>query len=71
MSKQPIEALLDTVAWKKRPRPATSVDALPYVTHEGVLIIEDLRLRCYRLSNGQSVFNADDLNAFFYELGEE
>jgi hypothetical protein len=37
---------------------------LPSVTHEGELNMGGMRLRSYRLTNGQTVFNAEDFEAF-------
>lgn len=51
---------------------------LPTVTHSGEMHLGGLRLRCYRLSDGQAVFDADDFKAFLVawfggelDLGEE
>ena len=62
--KTPVDALLDTVAWSETGN-QPSDDGMPYATQSGVLNIAGHSLRCYRLSNGQSVFHADDVNAFF------
>lgn len=37
---------------------------LPSVTHEGVLNIGGMSIRCFRLTDGQTVFHADDFGAF-------
>jgi hypothetical protein len=62
-----IEALLDTVEWSeiKDGSPVDAGDGLPYATHQGVLWIGDRSLRCYRLSDGRAVFDADDVHEFF------
>lgn len=67
MSKTPIEMMLDGVEWKEaEPRTAETLDSdMPHATHSGVLEIAGKSLRCYRLSNGQAVFHADDLQEFF------
>lgn len=74
--KTPIEMMLDGIAWTAvvpdRPEGPDNSDGVPFATHEGVLKIGDMPpLRCYRLSNGQSVFNADDLQAFFEDMHDE
>lgn len=62
----PIERLLDTVEWQKLPPPRAD-NGLPFATHEGVLEFGEARLRCYQLSTGVRVFDADDIEAFFGE----
>lgn len=63
----PAEAIMNTVEWK--PIESDSAlpvrDDLPYATHSGVLNIFGLDLKCYRLSDGRAVFDADDINRFF------
>ena len=66
--KSPIEMMLDGVQWVpagERPDGPDNHDGLPYATHEGVLDIMGHKMRCYRLNNGQAVFSADDVEAFF------
>lgn len=73
MSKAPIEMILDGLTWKAVPDPQNvSADdwMLPRVTHEGEMDFMGHKLRCYRLSDGKAVINADDLNAFLWELAE-
>lgn len=64
--KSAMDAMLDDVKWRELPQPHVSMagdpDAL-YATHEGV--IEDLGLRCFVLSDGQRVFDASDVEAWF------
>lgn len=69
--KPPIEMMLDGVVWTAmgEDHPARD-DSVPYATHEGVLEIGGHSLRCYRLSTGQAVFNADDINGFFGFINE-
>lgn len=66
--KKPIDSLLDSVEWQQEEPQAPSPDGIPHVTHHGVLNIGGFELRCYRLSDGQSVFNADDFEGFFGNL---
>ena len=65
---KPIDRLMETVEWKEL-APENGIgfddDGLPWATHEGVLQIGELRLRCYRLNTGQAIFNAEDMDAFF------
>lgn len=62
------DALLDGAEWKaldlKGARFTDEPDAL-YATHEATLEIGDSTLRCYQLNDGQRVFDADDVHAFF------
>lgn len=52
----------------------TDSDDIPHATHEGEFTIFGKTLRCYRLSNGEAVFNGGDFEAFmaamFGESGE-
>jgi hypothetical protein len=63
MAKTPVEAMLDQVEWKILP--PMDEGETPHATHSGVLRIGNAELKCYQLSNGQSIFDADDLMAFF------
>ena len=65
--KTPIEMLLDGVTWQQAERQPDIPDGLPWATHEGVLEIAGNKLRCYRLSDGRAIFNAEDIHAFFGE----
>lgn len=70
MSKAHIESALDGVRWVAvASEPPEGSSDLPYVTHEGVLSIAGFDLRCYQLSDGQRVLDADDVRAFFGEGG--
>jgi hypothetical protein len=61
----PVEMLLAGVSWEAVPDPAECHnDGIPYATHRGVLELAGQSLRCYRLSNGLAVFDADDLRCF-------
>jgi hypothetical protein len=42
---------------------------LPFVTHEGVLEVMGYSLRCYRLSDGSSIINKEDCDAFMRGTG--
>jgi hypothetical protein len=60
----PIETMLETVEWTAGPETEHG-DGDLWATHSGVLDIAGISLRCYRLNNGQAVFNADDFKKFF------
>lgn len=64
MSKSPIELMLDGVEWIPAPEREHVDGGLPYATHSGVLEIMGHRFRCHRLSTGQAVFDADDVESF-------
>lgn len=59
-----LDHLFANVDWRAAPEPEAVIDSL-YATHEGVFELGGLQMRCYRLSNGQAIFNADDFEAFF------
>lgn len=64
----PIDRLLDGLDWQELPPPehALVVDGdLPYATHEGTLAIGEIELRCYTLSDGTRVFDADSVVEVF------
>jgi hypothetical protein len=66
MSKTPIEMMMDGVEWVEMEADhARDFNDLPFATHSGVLTIGDYSLKCYRLSNGQAVFDGDDFENFF------
>ena len=61
----PIDAMLNQIEWTESGEQQPSGE-LPHVTHSGVLEIAGARLRCYRLSDGRAIFDADDFNDFFF-----
>lgn len=50
--------------------PSQPVGEIPHVTHEGVFDLLDMRIRCYRLSDGRAIVNADDVHAVFGDVLE-
>lgn len=66
MARSPIEMVLDGVEWKEcEPRSCDTLDDdMPHATHSGVMEVMGHKLRCYRLSNGMAVFDADDVTRF-------
>lgn len=71
MPKTPIEMILDGVEWVAAEGDAPSDSDLPYVTHSGVLNIGGHSLQCFRLSNGEAVFEAEDFERFFEGMAKE
>lgn len=68
MSKKdlPIDLMMKSVEWKAVDGCLVDIDdEMPVTTHEGVLHFEGITIRCYKLNNGQSVFDADDIESFF------
>lgn len=65
---EPIPAFLNGVVWETLPPQEPIEDGLPYATHSGVLEMMGHKLKCFRLSNGQAVFDADDFTAFFEDV---
>ena len=66
MMKAPIEQMMDSLDWTSvESQPQAQAAGLPYVTHAGVLVVGEMRLRCYRLNTGEAVIDADDMHKFF------
>lgn len=64
----PIDALLKEVEWIPCDSETSPPDdGTPYATHEGTLEIFGVSIRCARLSDGQAVFVADDVEALLSE----
>jgi hypothetical protein len=64
--KEPIDMMLDGLAWTAAPPREPSPDGIPHVTHSGLLEMPaGAPLRVYQLSSGQRIIDADDLAAFF------
>ena len=64
---RPIETLMNSIDWRPTGE-AEGGDGLPFATHFGVLEIEGIKLRCYRLNDGRSIIDADDMEAFFGDV---
>lgn len=56
--------VLDGISWTNVPPPDEQSD-LPFVVMEGVLRLGASEIRCYQLSDGNRVFDADDVQRFF------
>lgn len=59
---------MDSVQWTETEIQEPDASGLPHATHHGVLKIGEVELRCYRLSDGRSIFHAEDLCEFFGEI---
>lgn len=64
MGKPPVEMMLDRLTWVAMPT-TPEVHDIPYATHSAELEMAGKRLRCYQLSNGMRIFDAEDVEAFF------
>lgn len=59
-------ALLDGVKWKPvQCEDGVGDGSLPHVTHEGTLQVGSMALRVLRLSDGQRIIDAGDLERLF------
>lgn len=64
----PTEQLLEGVDWTLGPDADQPGGDMPHATHSGVLEFAGVSLRCYRLSDGRTVFHADDVHRFFGDM---
>jgi hypothetical protein len=64
-ARSPMSCIMDGVHWEQVAVAQGSGDDLPWVTHQGVFDFAGARLRCYQLSDGQRVFDSDDVEAAF------
>lgn len=60
-------AFLAGVKWEQAADASAPSGDIPHVTHSGVLEVMGHSLRCYRLSDGRTIFDADDFGAFMRE----
>lgn len=51
---------MNSVAWNPTGEEG-DISGQSYATHEGILHIFDLDLRCYRLNTGQAVIHGEDM----------
>lgn len=63
----PAEKLIDSVV-KPIEGAKPNDDGLPYATHEGVLDVDGIKLKCYILNNGQRVIDSDDVYSFLNSM---
>jgi hypothetical protein len=64
-ARSPMSYIMDGVHWEQVAVAQCCDDDLPWVTHQGVFDFAGARLRCYQLSDGQRVFDADDVESAF------
>lgn len=64
----PIERLLDQVEWREivgdwrqHPWGGWEHGPTPVATHQGVLTVGSFKLRCYKLDNGKTVIDHEDV----------
>lgn len=58
-----MDRLLDAVEWHELPPPEDKAQD-GYATYQGVLVIGDATFRCYVLSDGRRLIDADDVQKF-------
>lgn len=63
--KPPIDLILDQIEWEELPPWDGLETGDVYTTHEGNLRIAGADLRCYQLSDGKRVIDAEDFARFF------
>lgn len=72
--KPPMDVLLDAIEWHPT-GDAEDVsmvdDSIPWVTHEGTLIIGGFNFRCLMLNDGRRIIDSEDLEKFFGLLVEK
>lgn len=65
----PIETLLDQVEWTECEDTSQKGDeGMPYATHEGRLSLGGFNMTVYKLSNGQRVLDANDVQSLFGDM---
>lgn len=68
---EPIEMMLEGVTWVPvTPQPRDFAthgadDGIPYATHEGILDLFGIEMRCFRLSDGKAVIDAESVEKLF------
>lgn len=63
-----IEKLMDSVVWQETEIDAPA-DGAVYATHVGVLDVAGFKLGCYRLSDGSTGIDKDDMGELFSAIG--
>ena len=61
------DTFLSNVKWEPLAGDAPADESIPWATHRGVLRINGSELECFRLSNGQAVFEANSFRKFLDE----
>jgi hypothetical protein len=62
----PIERMLNEVEYKPV-APPEEIGTLPYVTHEGIMMLGEIELEVFVLSDGRRIISEDSLVKFFGE----
>jgi hypothetical protein len=65
----PIDTLMNGLSWSPTNMKPDN-NELPFATHEGVLEVAGLKLRCYRLNTGEAIINSDNFMDFFSGIAE-
>lgn len=61
-----MDGIMDNLDWKAVDTAIGDVDGnIPHVTHTGVLEITGIKMKCYRLSNGKTIIDSEDVNKLF------
>jgi hypothetical protein len=69
-TRKPIEILFDSVPMTPCDPPDEVQEGVPYATHHGKLVLFDLELDCYVLSDGQRVFSGEVIEKLIAGLSE-
>ena len=68
----PIDRMMDGLEWDPVQAPGELEEDVPYATHEAILDLGHPipKLKCYQLSNGVRVIDAEDIKALFGVWGQ-
>ena len=61
--------IIDSARWTENPPRAEAIGDLPYATHSGELELFGVTIKCHRLSNGQTIIEAESMAAIFEMMG--
>ncbi|MDX2214468.1 MAG: hypothetical protein SFY66_14350 [Oculatellaceae cyanobacterium bins.114] len=60
-----LNKLLDSLTWEPIETPeSNNTTSEVYVTHRGVLKVDDFEIYCYRCSDGEVAFDCEDMERF-------
>ena len=62
----PIDQMMSNVEWKESQQKVT-VTGMPYATHYGELEILGVKLKVYRLNDGRSIIDGEDMRKLFLQ----
>ena len=60
-----IEMLFKDVVWEPTGLSEPGEDGIPVASHQGILHLFDTEFHVYQLSDGQRIFDAEDVGNFF------